>query len=123
MVKVIVFALPLCFWEKVVDMSINKTDKAFATINDVLNRRKRQSYGNKEPIQSEHKPQHIPGPAHWLELNGATVIEPTKFEPDPNTYRGDYYYNTTTNRLYKKIVSRRDKKTGVVVAHWKGVSD
>jgi len=104
-------------------MSINKTDKAFATINDVLNRRKRQSYGNKGPIRSEHKPRHIPGPTHWLELNGATIIEPTKFEPDPNTHRGDYYYNTTTNRLYKKIVSRRDKKTGVVVAHWKGVSD
>ena len=104
-------------------MNINKTDKAFATINDVLDRRKRQSYGNTAPTQSNYKPKHIPGPAHWLELNGATIIEPTKFEPDPDTYRGDYYYNTTTNRLYKKITSRKDKKTGITVAHWRGISD
>jgi hypothetical protein len=59
--------------------------------------------------------------ARYLELSGATIIEPTAFEPDPSTYRGTHYYNAVTNTLYKKIVTR--KQPGIVVAHWQKVSD
>ena len=58
--------------------------------------------------------------AWMLELNGAKVIEPTAFEPDPATHRSEYYYNAETNVLYRKIVTRREP--GVVVAHWQKVS-
>lgn len=41
----------------------------------------------------------------YLELDGAKVIEPTAFEPDPNTHRSDYYYNAIENAMYKKARS------------------
>lgn len=56
-----------------------------------------------------------------VELDGGRIIEPTAFEPDPSTYRGEYYYNAVTNTLYRKIVIR--KEPGITVAHWKKVSD
>lgn len=59
-------------------------------------------------------------PAWFLELNGATIIEPTAFEPDPTTYRGEYYYSTETNTLYRKVITMQ--KPGVVVAHWQKAS-
>lgn len=57
----------------------------------------------------------------FVELEGGRVIEPTAFEPDPRTYRGEYYYNAITNALYRKIVTRREP--GIVVAHWQKISD
>ena len=57
----------------------------------------------------------------FLELDGATVLEPTAFEPDAATYRGEYYYNAITNTLYRKVVVRREP--GVVVAHWQQTSN
>jgi len=57
----------------------------------------------------------------FVELDGGRIIEPTAFEPDPNTYRGEYYYNAVTNTLYRKIVTRREP--GIVVAHWQKISD
>ena len=56
-----------------------------------------------------------------LELAGATPIEPTAFEPDAATYRGDYYYNAITNALYKKIITR--KEPGIIHAYWQKVSE
>lgn len=38
----------------------------------------------------------------YLELSGAKIIEPTAFEPDPNTHRNDYYYNAVENVMYTK---------------------
>lgn len=38
----------------------------------------------------------------YLELTGATVVEPTAFEPDPETHRSDYYYNAVENIMYTK---------------------
>lgn len=67
------------------------------------------------------RPEPGHNPIWFLELHGATVIEPTAFEPDPATHRHDYYYNAVTDTLYKKIVSRSE--AGVVVAHWHKVSD
>lgn len=66
-----------------------------------------------------------PSPGHdplrFAELWGATIIEPTAFEPDPSTYRGDYYYNSVTNTLYRKVITRQEP--GIVVAHWQKASD
>ncbi len=55
----------------------------------------------------------------FLELSGSRVIEPTAFEPDPITYRGEYYYNATRNTLYKKIITRRRP----IHAYWQKVSN
>jgi hypothetical protein len=55
-----------------------------------------------------------------VELMGGKIIEPTAFEPDPNTYRGEYYYNAITNVLYRKVVVRTDP---VLVATWRKASD
>lgn len=60
-------------------------------------------------------------PIWFIERRGGTIIEPTAFEPDPTTYRHDFYYNAQTNTLYKKIISRHER--GIVVAHWQKVSD
>ena len=60
-------------------------------IADILNRRNKVSLG---------------GNTVWfLEINGATVITPTPFEPDPNTYRQEYYYNSIENIMYKRARS------------------
>ena len=40
--------------------------------------------------------------AWFLEKHGAHIVEPTAFEPDPNTHRSDYYYNAIENALYRK---------------------
>jgi hypothetical protein len=77
-------------------------------LDDLSERRGKQSVGNNNT-------------AWFLELDGATVIEPTAFEPDPATYRGDYYYNARLNVLYKKIVTR--KEPGLIHAYWQKVSN
>jgi len=60
-------------------------------------------------------------PMRFLELNGATIIEPTAFEPDPTTCRRSHYYNAITNTLYRKVTTRSEP--GITVAHWQKVSD
>lgn len=75
-------------------------------LDDLSDRRGRQEVGH--------------NPAWFLEREGAKLIIPTAFEPDPNTYRDDYYYNAITNALYKKIVSRDNN--GIKVASWKKTS-
>lgn len=59
-------------------------------------------------------------PIWFLEKWGATIIEPTAFEPDPATYRDDYYYNAETNTLYRKVISRSKPN---IVASWRKISD
>ena len=59
--------------------------------------------------------------ARFLELDGATIIEPTAFEPDASTSRSEYYYNAITNTLYRRVVVRQEP--GVVVAHWQKTSN
>jgi hypothetical protein len=63
-------------------------------------------------------PGHLP--VWFMERWGATVIEPTAFEPDPTSYRHDYYYNATTNALYKRVITRQGD---ITVAKWQKVSD
>jgi hypothetical protein len=56
-----------------------------------------------------------------VELKGGRVIEPTAFEPDARTYRGEYYYNAVSNALYRKIITK--KEPGIIAAHWVKISD
>jgi hypothetical protein len=55
-----------------------------------------------------------------VELYGGMVIEPTAFEPDPTTYRDEYYYNAISNALFKKIIVR--KEFSILSAYWQRVS-
>ncbi len=57
--------------------------------------------------------------ARLLELYGAEIIEPTAFEPDPNTHRSDFYYNAVNNVLYKKVTTRNGE---ISISHWKPAS-
>jgi hypothetical protein len=53
----------------------------------------------------------------FLRLHGAHVIEPTAYEPDPNTYRHGYYYNAVDNAVYRRVIDYQ--APGVTVAHWR----
>jgi len=61
-----------------------------------------------------------PFDARIVELNGGQMVHLTQFEPDPATFRDEYYYNTVRNVLYKKS---QDTVDGFVVATWKKVSN
>lgn len=75
-------------------------------LDDLFERRGKQEVGH--------------NPSWFLELDGAELIMPTAFEPDPNTHRDNYYYNAVTNALYVKVVSRDED--GIKVASWKKAS-
>lgn len=57
-----------------------------------------------------------------VESNGGRMIPFSAYEPDAGTFRGDFYYNTTINTLFKKIVTSSNPKYGKLVAHWKRIS-
>ena len=76
-------------------------------LSDLISRRGIRSAGNQS--------------TRITELNGGAVIEPTAFEPDPNTHRGEYYYNAVTNTLHRKITIV--SHSGQTYSHWKKVSD
>jgi hypothetical protein len=42
-------------------------------------------------------------PARYAELFGAREVPISFIEPDPVTFRSDYYYNSRHNRLYKRL--------------------
>ena len=70
-----------------------------------------------EDLSTRIGPKQAGYDSEWMiELVGGTIIEPTAFEPDPNTHRSVYYYNAITNVLYKKVTSRNEK--GILVATW-----
>ena len=72
-------------------------------------------------LQRRGRPSASPNSIWFLELHGATIIEPTAFEPDPATHPHDYYYNAETNTLYKKVISRKER--GKTVASWHRASN
>lgn len=51
----------------------------------------------------------------FIELMGAKLVNIEMNEPDPKSYRSNYYYNSSVNRLYTKITTT----DGVV---WKAIS-
>lgn len=74
-------------------------------------------------IFERRKPVSVGGnPFNWVELFGGRYLEPTAFEPDAATYRGNYYYNAITNRLYQKVITVHRPEQGVTRAHWKAIS-
>jgi hypothetical protein len=76
--------------------------KSNAFISDLLARRGKKYKGH-------HNVRNI-------ELLGGRIVEPTAFEPDPTTHRGEYYYNATINVLFRRVtVANSD---GVKFAHW-----
>ena len=42
-------------------------------------------------------------PNRFMELFGNEFIPMQYYEPDPITFRDDFYYNTRSNVLYKKV--------------------
>lgn len=53
---------------------------------------------------------------HWMvERFNGKMVEVLYLEPDPNTFRDDYYYNARTNQLFKKITIGSKPS----VSHWK----
>jgi len=81
--------------------------KSYEFVQDLFNRRKSIKGGNNN--------------IRIVELKGGRVIEPTAFEPDARTYRGEYYYNAVSNALYRKIMTK--KEHGIIAAHWVKISD
>ncbi len=77
--------------------------KSGATVRDILQRRGPITTGG--------------NPLNFLELSGARMVETTAFEPDPRTYRHEYYYNVIHNRLYRRIVTER-RTDGIIKAQW-----
>jgi len=61
-------------------------------------------------------------PHRFVELFGGSIVEVTAFEPDPNTFRGYYYYNATSNKLFRKI-KISNPSTGVSVYRWQPCSE
>lgn len=84
-------------------MTAAELDKSRAAVEDILSRRGPAVAGG--------------NPFNFLELHGARMVEVTAYEPDPRTYRGEYYYNATLNRLFRRIVTHR-RPDGVIKAQW-----
>lgn len=57
-----------------------------------------------ETILSIRNQQSSIGHTVWLQQPfGVKMVNITAFEPDPNTYRDDYYYHAVLNTLYVKV--------------------
>lgn len=77
-----------------------------------------------DEILQRRRPLGIGGlPHRWQELAGGTIVEMTAFEPDPRTYRNEYYYNVKLNRLFRRIFTTYRPEIGIIRAHWKPVSE
>ncbi len=60
-------------------------------------------------------------PHRLVELWGGKIVPMIAHEPDPVTFRQSYYYNTSLNRLFRRLVTVNRPQIGVVVACWKSV--
>lgn len=61
-------------------------------------------------------------PQRFVELVGAEEVPMEFHEPDPETYRSRYYYNTATNQLFL-LITTTIPATGKIVKHWKAVNE
>jgi len=57
----------------------------------------------KDDILSMRHPGVGYNPTRFVELYGAEMVPMSRVEPDPNTFRSEYYYNTRQNALYRKL--------------------
>lgn len=61
---------------------------------------------------------------HWFnELFGANAVAIYTYAPNPATFRGEYYYNSMTNMLYKKIKLDWRPLEGIKIAKWKAIGN
>ena len=58
-------------------------------------------------------------PHRFVELLGGDMVPMSNYEPDPQTFRGDYYYNTRYNKLYKKLT----RGVATQQTYWKVISE
>lgn len=82
-------------------MSNTDLTEANTFIEDLLSRRSKAAGGT---------------PHRAIEFYNGVILEPTAFEPDPNSYRYTHYYNAARNRLYIKKMASNGK------AFWKEAS-
>ena len=45
-------------------------------------------------------------PLQFVELANGRVVPKLFYEPDPSSFRNEYYYNSRLNRLYRKLATR-----------------
>jgi len=73
---------------------------------------------------TENRGKITPGgnPSRFMELMDAIEVLYQFWEPDPNTTRESYFYNTRTNKLYKRhgVINHLDSVGSKV---WKLVSE
>lgn len=67
-------------------------------LTDLFNRRGKPSIGA--------------NPQRFIELAGGQEVFYNFFEPDANTWRDPYYYNTRLNVLYKNVEATNPRKIG-----------
>lgn len=61
-------------------------------------------------------------PHNFVELYGGHMVEALSYEPDPTTYRFEFYYNSELNILYRKIVRIHEPADGIILAYWRPIS-
>jgi hypothetical protein len=61
-------------------------------------------------------------PQRFVELIGAKEVATEFYEPDPETYRDKYYYNTATNQLFL-LITATVPTTGKVIKYWKAINE
>lgn len=55
----------------------------------------------------------------WIELFGGTPVEITSVEPDPQSAKHTYYYNSRLNVLFKRVFASGPRANQYI---WKRVS-
>ena len=58
-------------------------------------------------------------PNRFVELYGGAMMSVINYEPDPQTFRQAYYYNSRLNQLYVKVTT----KTNPTYSYWKTASE
>jgi hypothetical protein len=58
-------------------------------------------------------------PTRFVELFGGELAFVSNYEPDPQTFRAEYYYNSRINRLFKRI---KIEGENVDMYYWKSAA-
>jgi len=77
--------------ETLLDVIVPQAPSAF--VANVVSRRASEPLGGGLPLR-------------FMELRGAHFVDQLFYEPDPVTFRSQFYYNTRINKLFKKINSK-----------------
>jgi len=57
-------------------------------------------------------------PNRFVELEGADAVPVMNYEPDPVTFRSEYYYNSRQNALFRKLTTEECGESTLV---WKRI--